>query len=68
MGGAFERADKMGNKDPFKLPQSWLDAKKAGTLKLDTPFNFASTADIIGGNSGCGGVGPSTAIYAFRLP
>jgi hypothetical protein len=52
IGGAFTRADKMGNKDPFRLPKSWLDAKQAGKLKLDTPFDSVSTGDIIGGNSG----------------
>ncbi|HEY7313614.1 MAG TPA: S46 family peptidase [Gemmataceae bacterium] len=49
-GGAFERADKQGHRDPFVLPKRWLDAKSK--LKLDTPFNFVSTADTIGGNSG----------------
>jgi len=49
-GGAFEKAERQGNRDPFVLPKRWLDAK----AKLDpaTPFNFASTADTIGGNSG----------------
>src|SRR6185369_1872094 len=49
-GGAFERADRMGHREPFSLPKRWRD----GLDKLDpaTPFNFVSTADTIGGNSG----------------
>jgi hypothetical protein len=50
IAGLYERSAKYGNKDPFKLPQSWVDAKSK--LKLDTPFNLVSTDDIIGGNSG----------------
>ena len=52
IGGAFEHAKTHGDKDPYELPPSWHDAKKSGSLKLDTPLNFVSTADIIGGNSG----------------
>lgn len=50
LGGAFERSKAQGNVDPFMLPDSWHKAKDK--MKLDTPFNFVSTADIIGGNSG----------------
>jgi len=50
LGGAFERSKAQGGQDPFKLPESWIKAKDK--MKLDTPFNFVSTADIIGGNSG----------------
>lgn len=50
LGGAFERSKAQGGKDPFKLPDSWHKAREK--MKLDTPFNFVSTADIIGGNSG----------------
>lgn len=50
MGGTFRHAQEHANQPPFALPQSWLD--KRSTLAGDTPFNFVSTADIIGGNSG----------------
>ncbi len=49
-GGAFERAEKQGHREPFVLPTRWRDGK--GKLDLKTPCNFVSTADTIGGNSG----------------
>jgi hypothetical protein len=49
-GQAFAKHAALGGKEPFDLPKRWLDGKE----KLDpaTPFNFVSTADTIGGNSG----------------
>ncbi len=50
LSGAFERAKQFDSQEPFNLPESWLAKEK--TLKSETPFNFVSTNDIIGGNSG----------------
>jgi len=50
LGGTFEHAGAHDNKDPFELPSVWNERK--AKLNLSTPFNFVSTADIIGGNSG----------------
>jgi len=50
LAGLYERSAKQGNKGDFELPERWL--KKKSALNLSTPFNFVSTADIIGGNSG----------------
>jgi hypothetical protein len=50
LGGAYEHAAEHGNKDPYELPERWMKAKSK--LNLSTPFNYVSTADIIGGNSG----------------
>ena len=52
IGGAFQHAEAHGNKEPYALPASWHEAKKSAALNLETPLNFVSTADIIGGNSG----------------
>jgi hypothetical protein len=47
IGGAFDRAT---GRPPYELPASWVAARRK--LKLTTPLNFATTNDIIGGNSG----------------
>jgi hypothetical protein len=50
MGGAYQHARQHGDVPPFQLPERWFQHRKS--LREATPFNFVSTADIIGGNSG----------------
>jgi Peptidase S46 len=49
-GEAFDKSAKLDGREPFDLPKRWIDGKSK--LDLKTPFNFVSTADTIGGNSG----------------
>jgi hypothetical protein len=48
--GMLDRSVSHGGKSPWDLPPRWQEKK--ASLELETPLNFASTNDIIGGNSG----------------
>jgi hypothetical protein len=48
--GLYDRSLSHGGAPPWDLPPRWLE--KQAALDLSVPLNFASTNDIIGGNSG----------------
>lgn len=48
--GMYARSAAFDGKDPFSLPKRWVD--RMNRLELATPYNFVSTNDNIGGNSG----------------
>lgn len=50
IGQAFDYAAKHGNKDPYKLPDSWMNSK--AKMDPNVQFDSVNTSDIIGGNSG----------------
>lgn len=50
LGEAFQHEQAHTGQSDYVLPESWKLAREK--LNPKTPFNFVSTADIIGGNSG----------------
>ena len=50
IAGLYQRSAEHGDREPFDLPQSWVDRK--ADVNMATPLDFVTDCDIIGGNSG----------------
>jgi hypothetical protein len=50
VAGLYDRASQHAGQPDYALAPKWIEAKAA--LDPKTPFNFVSTNDIVGGNSG----------------
>jgi hypothetical protein len=50
LGGLYARSNQYHHAFPYNLPPRWTSKRAA--LNPRTPFNFVSTNDIVGGNSG----------------
>ena len=50
VAGLYDRSKEMKGRPPFDLPERWETGRPR--INPKTPFNFVSTCDIIGGNSG----------------
>jgi Peptidase S46 len=48
--GLYKKGERFDQAAPYTVPESWMKAKSK--LDLETPFDFVSTPDITGGNSG----------------
>src|SRR5256714_4558120 len=48
--GLYQRGLEHSNQPPFDIPKRWLDRKTR--LNPNTPFNFVSYTELIGGNRG----------------
>lgn len=46
----YRKGESFAQAPPYDVPQRWLEARDL--VDLSTPFNFISTPDITGGNSG----------------
>ncbi len=63
LSGLYQRSTERGGLPPFDLPKRWIERKSA--VNPETPYDFVSTCDIIGGNSGSPVVDRSGAVVGL---
>lgn len=50
LGGVYVKNKRADGKEPYELPKRWQEARDE--VDFSVPYNFVTTNDIIGGNSG----------------
>ncbi len=63
--GMYDRWISFGKEYPWDLHERWQ--KVPADFKLETPFNFISTNDIVGGNSGSAVINQNTEVVGLAF-